>query len=145
MAGTSSTPVFVKDGQYLSRTADAAITLGQVVEITATGTDTCAVGTVCDHATVYLGVAVGGDRFSRTSTDDSIAAGAKVTICTRGIVRVYTDTSAILVGSRLEAAANGTVSLYGTVTSETYIDSLGIALDANGGAATTIRMQLRLI
>jgi len=144
VGGTVSTPVFVKDGQYMSFTADAAITIGNVVELTVTGTDTCTVGTVCDHATTYLGVAVGGDRFSRTQTDNVIAAGSKVTVCSRGVVRVYTDTTAILVGSHVEAAASGVVALYGTVGSNTHLDSIGVALDANGSAATTIRVQLRL-
>jgi len=143
MAGTDSTPVFVKDGQYLSFTADAAITVGDVVELTTTGTDTCTVGTVADDATTYLGVAVGGDRFSRTSTDDEIAAGQKVTVCTRGVVRVYTGTSAILIGSALEAGAAGIVELAGTNGTAGHTNSyIGYALDANGSAATTIRMKL---
>ena len=145
VGGTVSTPVFVKEGQYMSFTADAAITIGNVVELTTTGTDTCTVGTVADGATTYLGVAVGGDRFSRTSTDNTISAGNKVTVCSRGVVRVYTDASAILVGSHLEAGASGTVSLAGTNGTAGYAgDVIGVALDANGSAATTIRMQLRL-
>lgn len=143
MAGTSSTPIFIKDGQYLSFTADAEITLGNVVELTTTGTNTCTVGTVADNSTSYIGVAVGGDRYSRTSDDDKIASGQKVTVCTRGVVRVYTDTSAILVGSALEAGANGTVSLAGTNGTAGHTNSyLGYALDANDSSATTIRMKL---
>jgi len=145
VGGTVSTPVFVKDGQYMSFTADAAITIGDIVELTTTGTDTCTVGTVADGATTYLGVAVGGDRFSRTQTDDEIAAGSKVTVCSRGVVRVYTDATAILVGSHLECAAGGVASLSGTAGSAGHsADVIGVALDANGSAATTIRMQLRL-
>ena len=145
VGGTVSTPVFVKDGQYMSFTADAAVTIGDVVELTTTGTDTCTVGTVADDATCYLGVAVGGDRFSRTQTDNVIAAGSKVTVCSRGVVRVYTDASTILVGSHLEAGAAGTVALQTTNGTIGYVqNNLGIALDANGSAATTIRMQLRL-
>ena len=143
IGGTTSTPVFVKDGQYLSFTADAAITVGDVVELTTTGTDTCTVGTVADDTTTYLGVAVGGDRFSRTATDDEIAANQKVTVCTRGVVRVYTDTSAILIGSALEAGAAGTVALCATNGTAGYAQNyLGYALDANSSAATTIRMKL---
>ena len=143
MAGTVSTPIFIKDGQYLSFTADNDITLGNVVELTTTGTDTCDVGTVADGSTTYLGVAVGGDRFSRTSDDDEIASGQKVTVCTRGVVRVYTGTSAILVGSALEAGASGVVELAGTNgTAGNTNDYLGYALDANSSAATTIRMKL---
>ena len=145
VGGTVSTPVFIKDGQYMSFTADAAITIGNIVELTTTGTDTCTKGTVADGATTYLGVAVGGDRFSRTQTDDVIAAGSKVTVCSRGVVRVYTDTSAILIGSHLEAGASGTVALSGTNgTAGHAADVIGVALDANSSAAATIRMQLRL-
>lgn len=141
VGGTASTPVFVKDGQYLSLTADNAITIGNVVQLTATGTDTCDVGAANKTC---MGVAVGGDRFSRTQTDNVIAAGSKVTVCTRGIVRVYTDASAILVGSFLEMGAAGTVSLSGTAGTDVPSDVIGVALDANGSAATTIRMHLRL-
>ncbi len=142
MAGTTSTPVFSKKGEYLSFTTDAAVTIGDVVELTTTGTDTCTVGTVADGATTYLGVAVSGDRYSRTSTDDEIAAGNKVTVITRGVVRVYTDTSAILIGSAVEAGAAGTVALTGTNGTSIPQDIIGYALDANGSAATTIRIKL---
>ena len=142
MAGTDSTPVFVKDGQYLSMTADNAITLGDVVKITSTGDDTCDVGSA---NTTCAGVAVGGDRYSRTATDDSITAGNKVTVCTRGIVRVYTGTSTIVRGSFLEMGAAGIVQLAGTAgTADDPQDVIGVALDGNSAAATTIRMQLRL-
>jgi len=145
VGGTASAPIFIKDGQYMSFTCDAAVTLGNVVELTTTGTDTCTVGTVADGATTYLGVAVGGDRFSRTQTDNEIAAGGKVTVCSRGVVRVYTDASAILVGSHVEAGAAGTVALAATNGTAGFTnDCIGVALDANGSAATTIRMQLRL-
>ena len=143
VGGTVSTPVFVKDGQYLSLTADAAITVGNLIELTTTGAGTCVKSTVADDATSYVGVAVGGDRFSRTSTDDEIAAGQKVTVCTRGVVRVYTGTSAILIGSALEAGAAGIVELAGTNGTAGHTNSyIGYALEANGSAATTIKMKL---
>jgi len=140
VGGTASTPVFVKDGQYLSMLADNAITIGNVVQITTTGTDTCDVGAA--NKTI-AGVAVGGDRFSRTQTDNVIASGSKVTVCTRGIVRVYTGTSTIVRGSYLEAGASGVVELAGTAgTASDIQDVIGIALDGNSAAATTIRMKL---
>ena len=143
VGGTVSKPIFVKDGQYLSLVADAAITLGNVVEYTATGTDTCTVGTVADGATSYAGVAVSGDRYSRTATDNTIAAGSKVTVCTRGVVYVYTGTSTILRGSFVEAGAAGVVELLTTNGTAHYPeDILGIALDGNSGAAATIRIKL---
>ena len=144
MAGTASTPVFVKDGMYMSFTADDAVTIGNVVELTTTGTDTCTVATVADGSTTILGVAVGGDRFSRTQTDNVIAAASKVTVISRGVVRVYTDTSTILVGSHVEAGASGTVALTGTNGTSIPQDVIGVALDANSSAAATIRVQLRL-
>jgi len=141
MAGTTSTPIFVKDGMYLSMTADNAITMGNLVKMTTTGTDTCDVATA---NTTCAGVAVSGDRYSRTQTDDTVAAGSKVTVCTKGVVRVYTGTSTIVRGSFLEMGAAGVVELSGTAGTDVPSDVIGVALDANGGAATTIRMQLRL-
>jgi len=142
MAGTVSKPIFVKDGMYLSMVADNAITLGNVVQITSTGTDTCDVGAANKTC---AGVAVSGDRFSRTATDNSVAAGSKVTVCTRGVVYVYTGTSTIVRGSFLEMGASGVVELAGTAgTATDPKDVIGVALDGNSGAATTIRMQLRL-
>lgn len=141
MAGTVSDPIFVKDGQYLSFTAESAITLGQVVELTSTGTVQPA--TVADGTNNVIGVAVAARRASRTQTDDSIAAGEKVTVCTRGVVNVYTDASAIVVGKLVEAAATGIVALAGTAgTSGNINDSIGMALEANSSAATTIKVLL---
>lgn len=140
MAGTNSTPVFDRDGQYISLLADNDITIGNVVKLTTTGTDTCDVATA--NSTV-IGVAVGGDRYSRTQTDSTISAGSKVTVCTRGIVRVYTGTSTILRGSYVEAGAAGVVELAGTAgTASDVQDVIGIALDGNAGAADTIRVKL---
>jgi hypothetical protein len=146
MAGTVSNPIFVKDGQYLSMTADNAITLGNAVRLTTTSTDTCDVGREASNHDTIIGVATGGDRFSRTSTDNVIAAGSKVTVCTRGIVNVYTGTSAIVRGSHLEAGASGVVELAGTsgynpATASTK-DIFAIALEPNGSAAATIKAKL---
>lgn len=143
MAGVISTPIFVKDGQYLSLTCDNPVTLGNVVKLTTTGTDTCDVGSVASGHPTILGVAVSGDRFSRTQTDGVISAGQKVTVCTRGVVNVLTGTSTILKGSYVEAAAAGTVDLSGTAgTANSVVDVIGVALDGNSGAAATIRVAL---
>lgn len=142
MTGTVSKSIFVKDGMYLSMLADNAITLGNVVQITATGTDTCDVGAA---NTTCGGVATSGDRVSRTATDNVIAAGNKVTVLTRGIANVYTGTSTIVRGSFLEMGTGGIVELAGTAgTATDPKDVIGTALEGNGAAATTIRMQLRL-
>ena len=141
IGGTSSKPVFVKDGMYLSMITDNIVTIGNVVQITSTGTDTCDVGAANKTC---AGVCVGGNRFSRTSTDNAIAAGNKATICTRGIVNVYTGTSTIVRGSLLEMGAGGIVELNETAGTLVPGDVIGIALEGNSGAAATIRMQLRL-
>jgi len=141
MAGVEGNSIFVKSGDYLSFLADEAITLGQMVKLTTTGTDTCGIADAVTDSSV--GIAVGGDRFSRTATDNTVAAGAKVTVCTRGVVRVTTGTSTIVRGSFLEAAASGTVDLSGTVgTAGNVAEVVGQALDPNGGAAVEIRMRL---
>lgn len=142
MAGTVSKPVFVKDGMYLSMVTDNDVTIGNVVQITSTGTDTCDVGAANKTC---AGVAVGGDRFSRTQTDNTIESGNKVTVCTRGVVNVYTGTSTIVRGSFLEMGASGVVELAGTAgTATDPKDVIGVALEGNDSAAATIRMQLRL-
>ena len=140
VGGTATTPVFVKDGQYLSMTTDNAVTIGNCVQVTSTGTDTCDVGAANK---TFAGVAVGGDRFSRTQTDNIIAAGNKVTVCTRGVVRVYTGTSTIVRGSILEMGASGVVELVTTAGTLVPGDVIGIALEGNSSAATTIRMLIR--
>ena len=143
MAGTVSNPIFVKDGQYVSMTADNAITLGNVVRLTTTSTDTCDVGRAASNHDGNIGVATGGDRFSRTATDNIIAAGSKVTVCTRGIVNVYTTATAIVRGDALESAASGAVDKLGTAgTAASAVDMIGIALEPNGSAAKTIKMLL---
>ena len=142
MAGTTTNPIFVKDGQYLSFVTESAVTLGQLVELTSSGTVQTA--TVADGTNVIIGVAVSARRASRTQTDDSVAAGEYVTVCTRGVVNVLADTTAILVGSLLEASATGgSVALAGTAgTAGNIADSIGMALEANGGAAITIKALL---
>lgn len=154
MAGTNSMPVFYKDGQYLTAIADNDITIGQVVKLTTTGTgilwgeqtqDTCDVAGAI--ATGVVGVAVSGDRYSRTGTANIVKAGSPVTICTRGIVRVYTGTSAITRGSLVECGAAGIVELGGTAaplstTGTGFQTFVGMALDNNGSAANTIRVAL---
>ena len=133
MAGVISKPIFYKDGQYVSIVADAALTLGTVVKLTNTG---CAAAAATD---IPFGVVTGGNRFSRTSTDGSIAAGQLATVCTRGIVHVYTDTSAITIGSFVKPAHTGIVAVDAAPAIAT---SLGIAMEANGSAAATIKVKL---
>lgn len=141
VGGTVSKPIWLKDGMYLSMLADNVITLGDVVKLTSTGTDTCDVGS---SNTPCAGVAISGDRYSRTSTDNEIAAGNRVTVATRGVVHVFTGTNAISRGTFLEMGTGGIVEPSGQAGGDTPSDVIGVALDANGSAAKTIRMQLRL-
>lgn len=142
MAGTTTNPIFVKDGQYLSFQTASAVTLGQLVELTAAGTVQTA--TVADGTNNIIGVAVSARRASRTQTDDSVAAGEYVTVCTRGVVNVLADATAITVGKLVEASATGgSVALAGTAgTSGNVNDSIGMALEANGSAVGTIKILL---
>jgi predicted RecA/RadA family phage recombinase len=133
MAGTVSKPVFFKDGQYISLTADNALAIGDVVKLTTTGCDKA------EDGDTAFGVVTGGNRFSRTATDNTIAEGQLATVCTRGIVHVYTDTSAILVGSFVKPADHGIVALD---ASPSIDGSIGIAMEPNGSAAATIKVKL---
>ena len=143
MAGIISKSIFVQDGMYMSMLADNDLTLGQVVEYTTTGTDTCDVAGIASGSPTVAGVVVAGNRTSRTQTDATVESGQLATVLTRGVARVYTGTSTILRGSYLEAAATGTVDLLGTTGSATDVkDAIGIALEGNSGSAATIRIKL---
>lgn len=109
MAGTSETSYWEQDGMYLTATVGAtAITLGTVVEI---GSTDGYVVTASSASTLALGVAIAGYRASRTSTDNTVAAGGLVTVATRGVVNL--------------TVANGTVTRGELVT--TYGTAGGIA------------------
>jgi len=138
MTGIISKPIFVKDGQYLSMVTAAAVTLGKILQLTETGVIHGAANKTC------IGVASNANRTSRTQADGVVASGDKVTVVTRGIVNVTTGTSTILKGSFLEMGADGIVELSGTAGTNVPSDVIGVALEANGGVAATIQMQLRL-
>ena len=84
-------------------------------------------------ATDYLGVA----------NETRLAGDSRpVTYTWAGVVRVITDDSAILVGSRLKCGAEGKVKLVtaaGATASDTALQ-FGRALEANGSADETIIM-----
>jgi len=141
MAGTVSDPIFYKDGQYLTFTATAALSLGNCVALDSDTADYCIKGVAAArlHA---IGVAVSTNRVSRTMTDGIVAAGQKVTVCTRGIVNVRTDNSAILIGSLLELGADGKVTLH-TDASADYRSAFAMALEENSSTdATVIKVKL---
>jgi hypothetical protein len=135
MTGTSEVSFFELDGQYLSLKADAAITLGQVVELTTTG---CKTGTASGKAKA-IGVAVAGYRTSRIATDNEIAAGNLVTVVTRGVVNVNSTAVAIAIGDIVEAGDDGKVL---TNNSATGTQILGIALSAVGSAGGVVKVKL---
>lgn len=145
MAGVDSTPIFVKDAQYVSVEAEETITLGQVVKIDQTS-GLLKVATADDWA---FGVAVGGDRFSRTQTDNEIAEGSKVTVCTRGIVRLKTDATNIIPGQFVETANAGKIRLAGTgghTVGDEYGRVVGMALETNDSTDNTIiQVKLRML
>ena len=88
--GTETEPIFVKDGQYLTFTASGSIVLGNVVKFATAGEVEKSLS-----SSSCIGVAVSANRFSRTMTDDTISDGEKVTVCTRGVVNVYTDNNSV--------------------------------------------------
>ena len=139
VGGTVGTPIWVKDGQYLSFEVEtAAVTLGNVVAISSAGKVCPGTAALVVQA---IGVAVSANKQSRTATDGQAAVGELVTVATRGVVNVTTDNSGILIGSLVEAIDTGIVGLHTAADSE-YNKVLGIALEPNGSAATVIKIKL---
>ena len=139
VGGTVGTPIWEKDGQYLSFEVETGtVTLGNVVAITSAGK--VSPGTAA-LATAAIGVAVSANRFSRTATDNAVLVGDKVTVATRGVVNVTTDTSAITIGALVEAVNSAVVGLH-TAGATSYPKVLGMALEPNGGVATVIKVKL---
>jgi len=119
VGGTVSTPIFKQDGQYLTFVAATSVTLGQVVMLVATGTP-ATVSPATAGATGIIGVAVSGNRVSRTATDDIVAAGDRVTVCTRGVCNCLVATETATVGLELNV---GTETGYvGNIDSNGYVD-----------------------
>jgi len=100
------------------------------------GADSGSVDNAGADATNYLGVA--NKSFPAGTTNDK----RQLTYTWAGVVRVITDNSAILVGSRLKCGAEGKVSLVaaaGATAADTAIQ-FGRALEANGSVDETIIM-----
>ena len=141
MAGTAVQNVFEKDGQYLSfLVSTAAITLGEVVAIDDSAANSVVTGTAALKAKA-IGVAVSGERFSRTSNDGEVAVGRKVTVITRGVVNVESTAAAIDEGDLVEAADDGKVVAH-TPASAGYADVLGIALSSVGAGGGVVQIKL---
>ena len=139
MAGTISTPIFKQDGQYLSFTVKtAAIPLGSVVMLNNDGT----VSLATTGVTTVIGVAVSGNRISRTATDDEIAVGALVTVLTRGVVYVTVGTGSVDEGTLVEAYTSGAVQTH-SAGAAGYPAVVGKVLVA-GAASPAVQAQVLL-
>jgi len=139
MAGTVSTPIFKQDGQYLSFTVKTApITLGDVVMLNNDGT----VSGATTGATTVIGVAVSGNRVSRTATNDQVAVGDLVTVLTRGVVFVTVGNGAVDEGELVEAFTTGTIRTH-TPGAAVYGAVLGKCLVA-GTLAPVVQAQVLL-
>ena len=138
MSGTTSTPIFTQDGQYLTFVVgSAAVTLGDVVMLSADGT----IAGATTGSTAVIGVVVNGDRISRTATDNQVAVGSYATVLTRGVVNVNVGTGSITYGTLVEAYSTGTVQTH-TPGSAAYPAVLGKVLT---GGATTAQILLTLV
>ena len=121
VGGTVSTPIFKQDGQYLTFVVETAtpVTLGQVVMLASTGTP-ATVSPATVGATGIIGVAVSGNRVSRTATDDIVAAGDRVTVCTRGVCNCKVATETATVGLELNVGTE--TGCVGNIDSSSYVD-----------------------
>jgi len=136
VGGTVSTPIFKQDGQYLTFVAATSVTLGQVVMLVATGTP-ATVSPATAGATGIIGVAVSGNRVSRTATDNIVATGDRVTVCTRGVCNCVVATETATVGLELNIGTE--TGCVGNIDSSGYVDLrtlVGRALQT--GAATAV-------
>jgi len=122
-----------KPDTTLSNNYDTVATTIPVGGIVVPGTVAGTVDNAGADATDYLGVA----------TESRNAADTRpLTYTWAGVVRVITNNSAILVGSRLKCAAEGKVALVaaaGATPGDTAIQ-FGRALEANGSVDETIIM-----
>jgi hypothetical protein len=122
-----------KPDTTLNNNYDTVATTIPVGGIVMPGTVTGTVDNATTGIATYLGVA----NETRNAGDSR-----PVTYTWAGVVRVITDNSAIIVGSRLMCGAEGKVKLVtaaGAAVAESAIQ-FGRALEANGGVDETIIM-----
>lgn len=139
MAGTSEVGIWEKDGMYLSFSAGADITLGQVVRLDTANDMTVLVGSAA-KADDAIGVAIAGYRTSRTATDNVVASGNNVTVATRGVVNVTCTAASVAVGDLVEAADGGLVKKH-TDASAAYKKVLGIALTSGNNSVIKVKLM----
>lgn len=140
MPGTSETSIFEKDGQYLSFTAVGSITLGDVVELIPATIGSVQQGTADDVNA--FGVAISGNRVSRVATDNVVASGNLVTVCTRGVVNV-TCTGTVTCGEFVCAGASGAVKTQATSGPCDNRLPIGVALSTATNGTVKIKLLNR--
>ena len=121
VGGSVSTPIFKQDGQYLSlKVASAAVTLGQIVKVYSTTSPATVTytGTSGANALGVIGVAISGNRISRTATAETVAVDDYVTICTRGVCNC-TAGGTVTAGLDVQGEAAGTIV---NIDSSSYVD-----------------------
>ena len=132
--GTTSNPVFLQDGQYLTFTVNEAsgITLGYTAELDTSTAGQVKLGT--DANTVPAGVAVSAQRTSRTATDNIAANGTKLTVCTRGVCYLIATAAAITTGGFVQCGGSGKIKAL-TVSVSTDVNKIiGRALSTAAGS-----------
>lgn len=98
------------------------------------GADTGSIDNAGADATDYLGV------MNETRPKGSSSDLRQATYTWLGVVRVITNNSAIVVGSKLKCAAEGKVAVVADGTVGEHVKAFGRALEANGSVDETIIM-----
>jgi hypothetical protein len=138
--GDSEQSIFERDGQYLTGEVEtAAITLGSVVKI---GSADGKVETAGLGDTGVLGVAIAGYRTSRIATDNEVAIGNPVTICTRGVVIVTASVGGATRGVLAQAGASGEAEDVTVTTSATDAPKVIGMFLTSGASGDKVKLKL---
>ncbi|WP_456478131.1 DUF2190 family protein [Geoglobus ahangari] len=116
------------EGRFIKATAGAAITAGQLVELT--GDET--VSPASAGSTKVLGVAM-----------KDAAAGELVTVITEGVVRV-TAAGAITAGTKVQAAAGGQVDAWSAAAAGDSAKIVGLAITSAAAAGDKVKIKLEV-
>ncbi len=116
------------EGRMIVMTAGAAVSEGQLVELT--GDET--VGPASAGSTKVIGVAL-----------KDAAQNEKVTVVTEGVVEV-TAAGAINAGDKVQAAANGQVSAWSASAAGDSAKIIGLAITSAAAAGDTIKIKLEV-
>lgn len=111
-------------GKAITRQASAAITAGQLVAVSGSGT----VAPAAAASTTWLGVAA-----------FDAAVGQQVTVFSEGVQRIV-SAGAITAGSNVEAGAAGTVTTHTNGTNDVQI--VGLALTTVAAAGLLVEVSL---